>query len=570
MNQLNVPILFLIFNRPDTTKRVFGEIKKARPKKLFIAADGPRKDWGDDIEKCKKAREIVNDVDWPCEIKTFFHTDNLGCKIGVATAIDWFFKNVEKGIILEDDCLPDQSFFTFCEKLLEKYKDEEKVAMISGYNIAGSLDSKSSYLFSKYGHIWGWATWRRAWGLYDISMKKWGVDHNRQKIKQSINDNSMWNYKRGLYEQVYLNKKDTWDYQWEFCRLLSGQLSIVPSVNLVENIGFGTDATHTKATESPLLIPSRKLDLPLVFNPGPLAPDKRYDHLLRPQTSAIKTYLNLAKGRAIITVKKLMPPFIYELCKNILIGKKRYSPKWNTLTYGLMSGIKIFFDPSGSWQKKMVSGIYDTFIFNAIKTKKPSGKVIFDIGAHIGFHSLYFARLIGEDGKVYSFEPNSANFKRAELIFNENDDVKKRITIFNIAVSDKSETVEFNLNNDIESGRSSGNFIEKADTFWNKDMYAEKGFVKAKTRSIPIDSFKEELGINDSPDFIKIDVEGAEYLVLLGALKTLLAKKPVLFIEIHSMENMFNVVSLLHSLKYDMKILKKESNGVCFIEADPN
>ena len=234
-----------------------------------------------------------------------------------------------------------------------------------------------------------------------------------------------------------------------------------------------------------------------------------------------------------------------------------------------MNGVKIFFDPTGSWQRKMMNGAYDAFIFDTLKTMGPAGKIIFDIGAHIGFHSLYFAKLVGERGKVYSFEPNPANFERFNLILDKNKDLKERVKVFNVAVSDKTSTEKFMINMQVESGRSMGNFIENADTFSNRDVYTEKGFVESKIKTIPIDSFKEELGIEDSPDIIKIDVEGAEHLLLLGAKNTLLTKKPVLFIEIHSIINMFNVISLLYSLKYDLKILKKESTGICFLQAIP-
>jgi len=566
---MKTPLLFIIFNRPEITRRVFEEIRRSRPEKLFVAADGPRTNRPEDTEKCRLAREVVKNVDWHCEVKTLFQEKNLGCKLGATTGINWFFNNVEEGIILEDDCLPDQSFFRFCEEMLDKYRDEEKVAMVSGYNIAGIYQSKFSYIFSKYGGLWGWASWRRSWKQYDVSMKVWESKENQNKIKKIIGNNNEWNYKQRLYEQTFQNKKDTWDYQWETYRLLHGQLSVLPSKNLIENLGFGADATHTIAVESPLLIPREKLDFPLIHNPGPLVPDKRYDALLRPKIKVRNIKISLIKNNLINIAKKIIPPFFYELVKNLIIGKKTYRPIWNTLSYKPMDGVKMFFDPSGSWQRKMMIGTYDTFLFDTLKTMKPEGKVIYDIGAHIGFHSLYFAKLVGNKGKVYSFEPNSANFERFNLILNENKNIKKIIQAFNVAASDKSETVEFNINNDIESGRSSGNFIENADPFWNKEIYTEKGFSKSKVKTIPIDSFKEELGIVDLPDIIKIDVEGAEYLVLLGAKNTLLTKKPILFIEIHSIENMFNVTHLLYSLNYDLKVMKKESTGICFLQATP-
>jgi len=166
------PVLFLIFNRPNTTQKVFNAIRQAKPKQLFVAADGPRKGKEGEKEKYEQAREIIEQVDWNCEVRTLFREKNLGCKIAASSAIDWFFENVDEGIILEDDCLPSQSFFRFCQELLEYYRDDTRIMMISGNNFQfGKVRGEGSYYFSKYAHVWGWATWRRAWKHYDVNMK---------------------------------------------------------------------------------------------------------------------------------------------------------------------------------------------------------------------------------------------------------------------------------------------------------------------------------------------------------------------------------------------------------------
>lgn len=562
---MRTPILFLIFNRPEQTKRVFAEIKKAKPEKLFIAGDGPRTERPEDVEKCKRAREIVNEVDWTCEIKTLFQEKNLGCKFGATTGITWFFNNVEEGIVLEDDCLPDQSFFPFCEQMLEHYRNEEKIAMICGYNIGGVSDIKFSYTFSRYGHLWGWASWRRVWKKYDVTMKLWADKKNWKKIKHSIGDRQQWNYRQLLYNETFLGKKDTWDYQWESFRLLRKELSVIPSKNLIENLGFGADATHTTQMTSPLIIPRRKMDFPLIHNEC-IQPDDSYDIKLKPKIPARGLFLRQAKEVMKKILKNIIPPIFYEFIKR-KIKNKVFKPIWNELKYKPLNGVKLFFDPNGSWQRKMINGSYDSFLFDTLKTMKLESKVIYDIGAHIGYHSIYFSKLVGKNGKVFAFEPHPKNIERFKLILEKN--AFDNISVYDLAVSDIIGEEEFNLNEDIESGRSSGNFIRRADTFWNRDVYKEKGFKKTSVKTLPIDSFKNNLGINDLPDIIKIDVEGAEYLVLLGAKKTLMEKRPALFIEIHSMINMFNVVSLLFSLSYDLTILKKEPNGICFIEAIP-
>ncbi len=268
-------------------------------------------------------------------------------------------------------------------------------------------------------------------------------------------------------------------------------------------------------------------------------------------------------------IKNITPPIIYALLKKILIKPKIFFPKWNTITYKPIDGIQIFFDPAGPWQKTIINNTYDTFFFERLNSEKLQGKVIFDIGAHIGFHSLYFARLVGPKGKVCAFEPNPKNVERFKLIRDKNNDIRDTIHIFDVAVSNALGAEKFSMSENIESGRSSGGFIDTADTMWERGVFKQKGFSEIKVKTIPLDLFKEELGILEAPDIIKIDVEGAESLVLLGAKNTLMAKKPILLLEIHSMLNMFNVVSFLSSLSYELKILKEEKDGRCFIEARP-
>lgn len=268
-------------------------------------------------------------------------------------------------------------------------------------------------------------------------------------------------------------------------------------------------------------------------------------------------------------IKNITPPIVYALLRRFLVKPKVFSPTWNTLAYKPLVGIQIFFDPTGPWQKKIINNTYDTFLFERLNTEALQGKVIYDIGAHIGFHSLYFARLVGPEGKVYAFEPNPKNLERLKLICDKNTDIKNIITIFDVAVSNVLGTEEFSMSEDIESGRSSGGFIDTADTIWERGAFKQRGFTETKVRTVPLDLFKEELGISEAPDLIKIDVEGAESLVLLGAKNTLLIKQPIILLEVHSMLNMFNVVSTLSSLSYEMEILKEENDGRCFIEARP-
>ncbi len=240
------PILLLIFNRPDSTMQVFNQIRILKPKQLFIAADGPRKNKIGEAEKCEKVRAITALVDWDCDVKTLYRERNLGCKLAVSSAISWFFDNNNEGIILEDDCVPNQSFFFFCAELLLKYRNDFKVMHIGGINLNPTFDSKDSYYFSRHTHIWGWATWKRAWKEYDVNVAGFPLFLKENRIKKVFGSNMAqfsWLYR---FWKVYRNKIDTWDYQWTYSVWNCGGLCISPSKNLVSNIGFHSDASHTK------------------------------------------------------------------------------------------------------------------------------------------------------------------------------------------------------------------------------------------------------------------------------------------------------------------------------------
>jgi len=245
---LTTPVLFLIFNRLDTTQKVFNAIRQAKPKQLFVAADGPRPDKEGEKEKCQKARQIATSVDWDCEVKTLFRDRNLGCKIAVSSAIDWFFENVEEGIILEDDCLPSQSFFWFCQELLKYYREDTRVMHIGAcpHVIIDNKRNNSTYYFSKYSHIWGWATWRRAWKYYDVNLSLWPKAKLLKRYFDMFYDKREAYFRKKIWDKTYNNFIDTWDYQWLFAVCSQSGLSILPTKNLINNIGFGKEATHTK------------------------------------------------------------------------------------------------------------------------------------------------------------------------------------------------------------------------------------------------------------------------------------------------------------------------------------
>jgi len=293
MSEFNTPILFLIFNRPETTKKVFEQIKLVKPKQLFVAADGPRNSILDDEDKCVATRSIINEIDWPCQVKTLFRSKNLGCRLAVSTALDWFFSQVEEGIILEDDCLPHSDFFKFCELMLKKYRDDVQVMHISGDNFTSqSLLKQSSYFVSKIPNIWGWATWRRAWQLYDGQLQTWQNFLDQEKIKNI--------FKSRIQQAIWLEvlaksargQENSWDWQWTYAVFDHNGLCLNPAVNLVSNIGFTKEALHTKRISHPWnALPIGFLNWPLV-EPISLAINANYDNYITKTVlgTAVKYY----------------------------------------------------------------------------------------------------------------------------------------------------------------------------------------------------------------------------------------------------------------------------------------
>ena len=245
----DTPVLMLVFNRPEQTREVFEMVRKAKPPRLYIGADGPRPGKGED-DRVAAVRAIFEEVDWECEVKTLYQEANLGCAKAPPAAISWFFEHEEAGIILEDDCLPSLSFFWYCQDLLEKYKDDQRVFQISGSNLQDGWkrDPDYSYYFSTIGVIWGWATWRRAWKYYD-----WHVTLFEELKTKGYLDPWLWNQSSTGYIMDFLKNTfkqgqdiDTWDYQWFFTTYVQSGLCVIPNVNLIQNLGINqTDATHT-------------------------------------------------------------------------------------------------------------------------------------------------------------------------------------------------------------------------------------------------------------------------------------------------------------------------------------
>ncbi len=240
---IHTPIVFLIFNRPEPTQRVFEQIAQAQPARLLVVADGPRNDL--EAEKCHQACAVIEQVDWDCEVLTNFSETNLGCKRRISSGLDWAFGLCDEAIIIEDDCLPNPTFFRFCAELLARYRDDERIALVSGSNFQrGRKRGHGSYYFSHYMHIWGWASWRRVWKNYDVEMRRWAELRRKNWLEGILGNDAAAHWRISL-DKVFDGSLDTWDLQLSFSNWAHGQLAILPNVNLVSNIGFNEYATHT-------------------------------------------------------------------------------------------------------------------------------------------------------------------------------------------------------------------------------------------------------------------------------------------------------------------------------------
>ncbi|BAZ42348.1 hemolytic protein HlpA-like protein [Calothrix sp. NIES-4101] len=263
---MKTPVAFIVFKRPHTTEKVFDAIRQAKPKKLLVIADGARSNQAFEAEKCQATRIIIERVDWDCEVLKNYSDTNLGCAKRVSSGLDWVFEQVEEAIILEDDCLPHPTFFRFCEELLEKYKHDERIASISGQNVQfGRTSCDSDYYFSRYNHIWGWATWKRAWKNYDFYMNYWPQINQHDFLMDILGNPKAVKIWTKVFQKMYDgNHYGTWDFQWQFACWLNHSLGIISHVNLVSNIGFGADSAHITGEKSILAnMPTQAINFPI-------------------------------------------------------------------------------------------------------------------------------------------------------------------------------------------------------------------------------------------------------------------------------------------------------------------
>ncbi|MEP7338557.1 MAG: glycosyltransferase family 2 protein [Acidobacteriota bacterium] len=299
---VTAPVALILFNRPEPTGKVFAAIRQARPTNLIVIADGPRANKKGEAEVCAAARTVTENVDWPCRVVRHYADENMGCRNRVASGLDLVFNEFDHAIILEDDCVPEPSFFRFCEELLERYHQDERVMAISGDNfLFGNQRIEYSYYFSRYPHVWGWATWRRAWQNYDARILDWPQMREQDWLHRMFQDRAAVKFWQNAFQSVYEGRIDTWDYQWTYACWRHGGLTALPNANLISNIGFGLDATHTRCrgrfsnmTVTPLAFP--------LSHPSEVARDEQADAYTQRQNFNLSL---LGKARRVI--KRILP-----------------------------------------------------------------------------------------------------------------------------------------------------------------------------------------------------------------------------------------------------------------------
>lgn len=311
-----VAVAYIIFNRPRHTRETFAAIRAQKPAKLFIIADGPRTGHPSDVERCREVREIVEKIDWACEVHRNYADTNLGLKQRVSSGLDWVFAQVDRAIILEDDCLPHPDFFDFCASMLERYENDERVWVVTGNNFQdGYRRGEAAYYFSKYPHCWGWASWRRSWSHYQGDLPFWPEWRSSRSWRGVAPNRVERNYWANIFEKVRRNEFDSWAYPWIGCVWYHGGLTVTPNTNLVTNIGFGPEGTHTVSSENRegiAAMPLGPLTHPDLIEQDKCADKYVFDHVFNAgqQTMAARM-LSLPK-RAVARLVQVMK----RLCKS--------------------------------------------------------------------------------------------------------------------------------------------------------------------------------------------------------------------------------------------------------------
>lgn len=272
---LTTPVLIIAYRRQDTTRKVLDILRQAKPQRLYVACNAPCPDRPEEMLQCEEVRSLFNEPGLASEVRCLFREKHLSARESISGAISWFFEHEQQGIILEDDCVPSLSFFRFAEELLNRYADDQRVGMISGNNFQfGLRRGEASYYFSQYCHIWGWATWRDRWATYDVTMHLW--PELCEEVLGGLESTLQRAYWGNIFDRTYSANIDTWDYQWLFSNWINHRINVVPQENMVSNIGFGSQASHTRNLTRVANLPVHELHFPLQ-HPNVCLPDREAD-----------------------------------------------------------------------------------------------------------------------------------------------------------------------------------------------------------------------------------------------------------------------------------------------------
>jgi FkbM family methyltransferase len=554
----DTPILYLIFNRPDLTEITFPSICKIKPKKLFIAADGPRFGNLNDEISCKLVREyVLSKIDWDCQVQTLFRDKNLGCGKAISEAITWLFMHVDKGIIIEDDCLAENSFFYYCQELLDRYFKNDMVMNISGSNLQPFVTENNSYFFSQYTHTWGWATWKRAWDKYNYEI----LEEDKSTLKTWMKDISFSDseiaYWGNIFDYFKINQNSTWDYQWLFTLWKYKGVSITPNVNLVSNIGFGNNGTHTLDPLNPYSrLPTFRIEIPLSYPSDKIIISYHLDsqisrHFFGIQKISKHTLMNKFYRKVKLAIKKYLKIYnnISDIYPNKLgIPKKEIKRLKES---NIKNDISILFnkqiwitDPF--WHLHSINELFCEELYDFSSDKYDP--IIIDCGANIGLSTIFFKRKFPK-AKVIAIEADPDIFEMLRKNTSQFD--LQNLTLLNKAVWVVDGNVFFN---------ASGGLGGRIENTKNK----KSNSIELSVQSIRLKSLLDSIIKNgDCIDLLKIDIEGAEIEVIKDC-EECLSHVDKIFVEYHRLrgnnDNFFEFLRVLENSGFSIYIKEAWNN----------
>jgi FkbM family methyltransferase len=513
------PVLLLAFNRPDLTRRVFEVIREAKPSLFFLAVDGPRANKPGEAELNREIRSLAGEVDWPCEVHTRFIDENLGCKRAVSGAIDWFFEHVEEGIILEDDCLPHASFFSYCAAMLEHYRDDPSIGMISGDNFRPQSEwSPEGHGFSIFTFIWGWATWRRAWRHYDADIYDWQECKRSGWLRDLFRRPEAVTYWTDVFDRCHSGQINSWDYSWSYSCWRAGFLSVIPGCNLVTNIGFGERSTHTKeASHHYSQYPVREISQPLKALSDKVRDRSQEEQFLRDvynvrlhsMSKRLRRSFRKWSRRLVKNINQWTLPLAGRGSRlrrqvDLLKISQRFLPGCTRLD-GMDWSYPDAVSFSYAYEQIFLRGVYDIGA-----SARPTR--ILDCGANVGLATLYWKKRY-PDVEVIAVEADPEIFKY--LVDNINCAGVTGVHVLNQAVWHSAGELSF-----APQGADGGCLHDTRD--------------KTPSRTIRVPAVPLGDLIGDAPlDLLKIDIEGAECDVLIGQ-EDVLGPVERIFVEYHS------------------------------------